>query len=66
MNVAVGRLHVMVTLASPDQHIQPRREAASQSNTAERAYRRERMREAVESDRSRWHSTATLSPRWPG
>lgn len=60
MQVALGRLHVDVTLAPTRQDTQPRRQEGAQKRVqyakVERAYRRARLERAIAADRARWES----------
>jgi hypothetical protein len=59
MNVAVGRLHLSITMASPVPETQRSKER-SERDGLEHAFRAERLHQDVESDRRRWASNHTL------
>ena len=62
MNVAVGRLQVTITMAAPSTVEDRRlRNGMPEHGAIERAYKRERMRAAVEADREHWARTRYLS-----
>jgi hypothetical protein len=63
MNVAVGRLQLSITMASPAQQtrqISPGGDSRQIDSSLEHAYQIERRHQEVEADRRRWITDQTL------
>jgi len=64
MEMAVGRLHLSISVNEPVEMV-TRQEPGVSEDRLEAAFRRQRQHDAVCADRSRWHMDHVAGGRWP-
>ncbi len=64
MDMAVGRLHLSISVNQPVDVV-TRQEPSGSEDRVEAAFRRQRQHDAVYADRSRWHTDHVAGSRWP-